>query len=44
MCKSIEKMFNSQIFITNFNEQSPNFRRNLDLFTVLATHVKVEAI
>ena len=43
MCKNIEKIFNSKILITIFNEQSPNFRRNLDLFTVLATQVGVEA-
>lgn len=43
MCKNIEKIFNFQIFITIFNEQSPNFRRNLDLFSVWATQVRVEA-
>lgn len=43
MCKNIEKIFNSQILITNFNEQSPNSQRNLDLFTVLTTQVRVEA-
>ena len=36
MCKSIEKKFKSQIFVTQINKTSPNFRRNLDLFSVFA--------
>lgn len=43
MCKGIEKIFKFQISITQFNKSSPNFRRNLDLFTILLAQVMVEA-
>lgn len=43
MCKSIEKKFKFQIFRTQINKSSPNFRRNLDLFCVLLAQVRVEA-
>ena len=43
MCNSIEKIFIFQIIATLINKTSPNFRRNLDLFCVLLTQVKVEA-
>jgi len=43
MCKSIEKKIIFQIFRTQINKSSPNFRRNLDLFRVLLAQVRVEA-
>ncbi len=44
MCKSIEKIFKSQIFVTQINKSSPNSRRNLDLFTVLVAQVSLRLL
>lgn len=34
MCRDIEKIFNFQTPITYFNNPSPHFRRNMDLFNI----------
>lgn len=43
MCIDIVFIFNSKIFLTLFNQLSPNFRRNLDLFTLVVEYLMVEA-
>lgn len=43
MCKSIEKIFKFQIFITQINKSSPHFRRNMDLFIFHTPTSGVEA-
>ena len=42
MCKSIEKIFKFQMFTTQINKSSPNFRRNLDLFVFYTSTSGVE--